>query len=241
MSNSPSAKGVVDLVFLLDVSGSMQECVDAVKGSIGSFINTLAAKNVNNETPVKDWRIKICGYRDQMADGADWFVDNPFVRDVGAVQAQLAAPAMQASGGGDEPESLLDALYKIAKMEQAGVQDGEMSERWRARGSATRVLVFFTDASFKTPMTVPEAAGGGVQDVIAAIMGSRIILCGFVPETEGYMELAAIDRAEINFVASAGENPVEALKALSGDAGGFAKLMQQLAKTVSKSAAVEAC
>lgn len=241
MSSPSSTKGVVDLVFLLDVSGSMQECIDAVKGSIGSFVNTLSSKNANNETPVKEWRIKVCGYRDQESDGDEWFVDNPFVRDVDAIKSQLESQAMQADGGGDEPESLLDALYKIAKMEQAGLQDGEVPDRWRARGAATRVVVFFTDASFKSPMTLPEAAGGGVQDVIAAVMGNRIILCGFVPETEGYMELAAIDRAEINFVATSGENPVEALKALSGDAGGFAKLMQQLAKTVSKSAAVEAC
>lgn len=241
MSNSASSKGVVDLVFLLDVSGSMQECVDAVKGSIGSFINTLSYKNANNDMPVKDWRIKICGYRDHADDPSDWLVDHPFVRDVPALQAQLDAPTMQASGGGDEPESLLDALYKIAKMEQAGVQEGEAPDKWRPRGAATRVVVFFSDASFKTPMTIPEAAGGAVQDVIAAVMGSRLILCGFVPETDGYMELAAADRTEMNFISRGEENPVEALKALSADAGGFAKLMQQLAKTVSKSAAVEAC
>jgi hypothetical protein len=241
MSNSSSSKGVVDLVFLLDVSGSMQECIDAVKGSIGSFINTLSSANANNEMPVKDWRIKICGYRDHADDSNDWFVDHPFVRDVPTLLAQLDAPTMQASGGGDEPESLLDALYKVAKMEQAGAQETDLPDRWRPRGAATRVVVFFTDASFKSPMTIPEGAGGAVQDVIAAVMGSRIILCGFAPETEGYMELATADRTEMNFISREGENPVEALKALSADAGGFVKLMQQLAKTISKSAAVEAC
>ncbi len=219
----------------------MQECIDAVKGSIGSFINTLSSKNANNDMPVKDWRIKICGYRDHEDDPSDWFVDHPFVRDVPTLQAQLGSPTMQASGGGDEPESLLDALYKVAKMEQSGAQEGEMPDRWRPRGAATRVVVFFSDASFKTPMTIQEAAGGAVQDVIAAVMGSRIILCGFAPETEGYLDLAAADRTEMNFISSGGENPVEALKLLSADAGGFAKLMQQLAKTVSKSAAVEVC
>jgi hypothetical protein len=239
--NSSSSKGVIDLVFLLDVSGSMQECIDAVKGSIGSFINTLSGTDANNEVPVKDWRIKICGYRDHADDSTDWFVDHPFVRDVPSLQAQLDAPTMQATGGGDEPESLLDALYKLAKMEQAGVQETELAGKWRSRGAATRVVVFFTDASYKTPMTIPEATGGAVQDVIAAVMGSRIILCGFAPSSEGYMELAAADRTEMNFISNEGENPVEALKRLSDDAGGFAKLMQQLAKTVSKSAAVEAC
>ena len=45
-------KGVVDIVVLLDVTGSMQECIDAVKGSISTFISGLAAKDANNEAPI---------------------------------------------------------------------------------------------------------------------------------------------------------------------------------------------
>ncbi len=107
-------KGVVDIVVLLDVTGSMQECIDAVKGSISTFINELEAKDTNNEAPIKDWRMKICGYRDHQADGDNWFVDNPFVREAAAVQSQLNAANMQAKGGGDEPEwaspGLMDTL-----------------------------------------------------------------------------------------------------------------------------------
>ena len=186
-------KGVVDIVVLLDVTGSMQECIDAVKGSISTFINGLAAKDANNEAPIKDWRMKICGYRDHQANESTWFVDNPFVRDAAAVQAQLGAANMQASGGGDEPESLLDALFKLAKMEQSGVQDAEDGNKWRARGTAARAIIFFTDATFKTPMTIPEAAGGGVPDVITAILANRIILCGFCPEWQGYLDLASAE------------------------------------------------
>lgn len=251
-------KGVVDIVVLLDVTGSMQECIDAVKHSISTFITGLSAKDANNDSPVKDWRIKVCGYRDQLVDPNNWFVDNPFVRDTAAVQAQLSAPNMQASGGGDEPESLLDALFKLAKMEQAGVQDSEDPNKWRARGTAARAIIFFTDATFKTPMTAPEAAGGGVPDVITAILANRIILCGFCPEWQGYLELASADRAEFDFVATAADTQaltglgkpgdeghaamvaaVNALKTKAANATAFTKVMQQLAKTISKSVAVE--
>lgn len=262
MAEEPKkVKGVVDLVILLDVTGSMQPCIDAVKASIGSFITTLSAKDPNNENPVKDWRIKVCGYRDQQANPADWFVDNPFVRDVPSVQAQLSSPTMQAGGGGDEPESLLDALYKLAKMEQSGVQDAEAPDKWRARGTAARIVVFFTDATYKTSMTLPEAAGGGVSDVISALMAAKIVPVGFVPEWPGYLDIAACDPCEMEAyvkvetcpaIANLGKSSAEggdaamqaatdALKALSKDSVGFTKLMKQLVKTVQKSSTVAPC
>jgi hypothetical protein len=258
MAEAPKVKGVVDIAILLDLSGSMQDCIDAVKSSIGSFISGLSASDANNESPVRDWRMKVCGYRDHAHDPTSWFIDNPFVSDVASVQAQLASPAMMASGGGDEPESLLDALYTLAKLDQSGVQDGALPDRWRARGTAARVIIFFTDATFKTPMSIPEAVGGTVDDVITALMANRIILCGFVPDWDGYMDLAAADKAEINLVATRAEMPalaglgkpgeegraamvaaVGALRAKASDANAFQKIMAQLAKTVTKSAAIE--
>lgn len=248
-------KGVVDIVVLLDVSGSMQECIDAVKDSISTFINGLAAKDANNESPIKDWRMKIAGYRDHQHNEATWFVDNPFVKDSAAVQAQLNAPSMQASGGGDEPESLLDALFKLANMEQAGVQDGEDPNKWRARGTAARAVIFFTDATFKAPMTIPEAAGGSISDVITALVANRIILCGFCPEWLGYSDLSGLDQAEIDFYVRISDAPalaglgkpgdegwaamaaaVTALKNKATDAAAFNKIMLQLAKSIKASA-----
>lgn len=253
-------KGVVDIVVLLDVSGSMQECIDAVKGSISTFISGLAAKDANNEGLIKDWRMKIAGYRDHQHNEATWFVDNPFVRDAAAVQAQLSSPTMQASGGGDEPESLLDALFKLAKMEQAGVQDGEDANKWRARGTAARVVIFFTDATFKAPMTIPEAAGAGIPDVITLLLANRIMIVGFCPEWEGYAALATSDSAQFEYIARLSDTPalaglgkpgdegraamsaaVTALKTKAADATAFDKVMVQLAKTLVKTAAIEAC
>ena len=251
-------KGVVDIVVLLDVSGSMQQCIDALKDSISTFINGLAAKDANNESPIKDWRMKIVGYRDHQHNEATWFVDNPFVKDTAAVQAQLSAPNMQASGGGDEPESLLDALFKLVTMEQAGVQDGEDPNKWRARGTAARAVIFFTDATFKTPMTIPEAAGGGISDLITRITASRVILCGFCPQYQGYLDLGTIDRCEFEYIANPSDTPalaglgkpgeeglaamkasVNALKAMASNSTAFTKIMIQLAKTITKSAFVE--
>jgi hypothetical protein len=248
----------VDIVFLLDITGSMQPCIDAVKDSIGDFISTMSSPEANNESPISDWRIKVCGYRDHEHNPDNWFVDKPFVRDLAAVHAHLGAPDMNADGGGDEPESLLDALMMVTRMEASGIQEDEHPSKWRDRGRATRIVIFFTDATFKTPMTLPDVAGGTVDDVINAIMGSRVILCGFVPGWEGYYELASADRAEFDIYVTRDEAPalaglgepgepgraamgaaVDALNAKAKDPSAFRKVMEQLAKTVVKSAAVE--
>lgn len=253
------AKGVVDLVFLLDVTGSMQACIDAVKQSVGRFIEEMTSADANNESAIKDWRIKVCGYRDHERAADTWWVNNPFVRTVPEVQAQISAENMKASGGGDEPESLLDALMLLARMGQPGIQDdAESPDKWRQRGTATRVVVFFSDATFKTPTTLPEQPGATVHDVVNALMGERIVICGFVPEWDGYYDLASADRAEINFVAKKDNTPALAGLGQQGEAGraamnasvaalakvvadptSFHKVMAQLAKTISASAATE--
>src|SRR5918998_406883 len=108
-------KGVADIVFVVDVSGSMAPCIDALRKNIEAFIDSLSQGGPNNAAPVRDWRAKVVGYHDieaAQSEGLPWIVDNPFVRDTGTLKAQLSA--LQAAGGGDEPESLLDALFKIA-------------------------------------------------------------------------------------------------------------------------------
>ena len=212
-------KGVVDIVVLLDVTGSMQKCIDAVKASVATFIGSLSATDANNEAPIKDWRMKIVGYRDHQVSESNWFVDNPFVRDVTAVQTQLSAANMQASGGGDEPKSLLDALFRIANMGESGAQDGDEPGNWRTRGSSARAVIFFTDGTFKTPMTIPEATGANVWDVINALTGNKIILCGFCPEWSGYEELGSLDRAQISWVATLADTPALAGLGKPGDEG----------------------
>ena len=259
MSNAPKVKGVVDVVILLDVSGSMQDCINAVKANISSFITDLGKADANGTALIKDWRMKVCGYRDQACDGDSWFVENPFVRDAASVQAQLDNPSMVAQGGGDEPESLLDALFHLSQTDTAGIQDGEDPLKWRPLGAAKRVIVFFTDATFKTPMTLPEASGGTVLDVITLLQNKKIKVCAFVPEWQGYEDLFGMDGAECHRVATIADAPAlaglgqpgeaglaamkasaAALSALSKNSEGFEKLMRQLAKTLTIEAQVEA-
>lgn len=231
-------KGVADIVFVVDVSGSMAPCIDALRQNIEAFVDSLSRGDANNAAPVKDWRAKVVGYRDidsAESEGLPWIVDNSFVRDTAELKAQLAA--LDANGGGDEPESLLDALYKIATMEATpkGAQTIEAG-KWRYRSDAARVVVVFTDASFKETMGLPEAKGGSLQDVANVVMANRIILSVFAPNFEGYDRLSQIDKSEWEVVEFEGLSPQEALQKFTADPVNFRNTLKQLAASVSRSA-----
>jgi hypothetical protein len=226
------------VVFLIDVSGSMSPIIDALRKNIESFVDSLSSGDVNNAVPVRDWRGKVVGYRDlesSHSEGIEWFEDKPFVRDTAALKAQLAS--LKAQGGGDEPESLLDALYKVATMEAS--QKGAQSEdpgKWRYRSEAARVVVVFTDAPFKETMSIPEAKGGALQDVANVVMANRIILSLFAPNFEGYDRLSQIDKSEWEVVEYEGLNAQEALQKFTADPQNFRTTLKQLAASVSRSA-----
>ena len=231
-------KGVADIVFVVDISGSMAPCIDALRQNIETFVGSLSSGDANNAAPVKDWRAKVVGFRDIEAaesDGLPWIVDNQFVRDPAELKSQLAA--LQANGGGDEPESLLDTLYKVATMEATakGAQTIEPG-KWRYRSDAARVVVVFTDASFKETMSIPEAKGGSLQDVANVVMANRIILSVFAPNFEGYDRLSQIDKSEWEVVEFEGLNAQEALQKFTSDPAHFRTTLKQLAASVSRSA-----
>lgn len=227
MADEPKkVKGVVDFVFLIDATGSMGHLIDALKTNLNTFIDSMIA---DPQSPVRDWRGKVFGFRDAEAD-SEAFVDNPFVsKDVAAIKGQLAA--LRAEGGGDEAESLLDALFKIGSMPQMDKGSQVLDpQKWRYRSDAARVVIVFTDAPFKDRMAIPEAKGGGLEDVINLMHSNRMILSIFAPENECYDKLAETDKSE--YV------PGD-LAEITSKPDNFKKTLLQLAKSVSKSAAVE--
>ena len=227
-------KGVVDIVFLLDATGSMAPCIDALKENIRVFVDSLTVSSGNNVSPVKDWRAKIVGFRDFEADKEPW-LDNPFVRKVDELKDQLTR--LNAEGGGDEPESLLDAIYRVAKMEQS--EKGAPTEdptKWRYRSAAARIVIVFTDASYKEKMAIPEAKGGTIDDVFNAIQEHRIILSIFAPAMPCYDKLSEVDKSEYMAIAVGPEGPQKALAAFTADQANFKETLRQLAASVSKSA-----
>jgi hypothetical protein len=191
-------KGIVDIVFLIDITGAMQPCIDALADNINNIVSYwTGGPDVNTPAMISDLRIKVCGYRDYESDGDLWWVEHPFVaNDVEAVKANLQS--LEAKGGGDEPECLLDGLWKVANMgstEKGAVAD---PEKWRHRHEAARVVIVITDTTYKPACLIPEASGATLDDVANRIVDEKLKLLLYVPEgLECYYELSTINHCEV--------------------------------------------
>ena len=188
MADQDRVKGVADIVFLIDATGSMQPCIDHLKENIKQFFITLTTEDANNSNPVKDWRGKIVGYRDITHDGDKWIESNPFENDMSIIEKQL--DSLEADGGGEEPESLLDALITIAEMEETEKDSTTLDpEKWRYSSSADRTVIIFTDASFHEVTSQPE--GATIDDVILAVLNNNLNMLIFAPETKKCFDMIA--------------------------------------------------
>lgn len=132
----------LDVLFLLDATGSMGDEIDQLKTSVDSI-----ATRVAELEGAPDVRFAMTVYRDR----GDAFVTRTFdfTEDVEAFRAALAE--VRADGGGDYPEALEEALSE-ALTEPA----------WRPAGEAVPLVFLVADAPPQTRRqlgtTYPEAA-----------------------------------------------------------------------------------
>jgi hypothetical protein len=109
--NELRAAYAVDVVFCLDCTGSMRSYLDSAKAAARTFHELLEAKMASKDKAVSQLRVRIVGYRDLGSEGPDAIWASGFFRlpaETGAFEHTLGQ--LQASGGGDEPESALEAL-----------------------------------------------------------------------------------------------------------------------------------
>lgn len=241
MESSSKIKGVCDIVFLVDTTGSMAPAINDLKNNIKTFFKKLSSPSGNDVAIVKDWRARVIGYRDVKADGDQWYIDNMFTRDMHDIEKQL--DNLVAEGGGDEPESLLDALYKVAKFGSTSkFAQEEDNAKWRYRSEAARIVIVFTDASYHDTTSCSEAPNLGWEDIANVLMQEKIRLSIYAPQMNCYDNLSQIDKCEympIEFDPDIPHDAVNKLRDFTSDTENFQKTLEQLAKTVSVSAVAE--
>jgi hypothetical protein len=127
----------VDIVFVIDITGSMTPVLDEVKAGAMTFHDRLMATMAEKDKHVSSLRVRVVAYRDYYDNPTDALFHTPFFRlpeDGPHLHHYLSA--VTAGGGGDEPESGLEAL---------GVA---MASDWeRGMDRRRHVVVVFTDAS----------------------------------------------------------------------------------------------
>jgi Mg-chelatase subunit ChlD len=143
-ARSPARRAQLDLVFLIDATGSMADEIGKLKATLQTIATDVA------QLPSRpDLCFGLVAYRDR----TDQFLvrSHDLTNDLNAFQGVLNA--LQAAGGGDYPEAMNEALHETVH-----------NLSWRGDG-ATRMVVLIADAP-------PHLDYGGPQyddDMMAAL------------------------------------------------------------------------
>jgi hypothetical protein len=106
-------------------------------------------------------------------------VSNPFVsNDLDGLRAQLGN--IQCLGGGDEPESLLDALDFVCSLPEVENNESPDEESWRHATDSERIVLLYTDATFH-PTTLDRSATA--SDITKKLTKKKLQLWMLRPDT----------------------------------------------------------
>jgi len=177
-------KPKIDVVFVLDTTGSMSGLIQTAKEKIWSIATTMASAQ---QTP--EIRIGLVGYRDRGDAYVTKVVD--LSDDLDSVYATLMD--FQADGGGDGPESVNEALY-----------DAVHNISWSHDDQAYQVIFLVGDApphmdynEVRYPEIVASAAEKGIV--------VNTIQCGDMALTvEPWTQIAALSNGSFFQVEQAG-------------------------------------
>jgi hypothetical protein len=196
--SSLSSRGVsysVDIVFCIDVTGSMDPILDAVKANALGFYDDVQTNLVAKGKNVAQLRVRVVAFRDLFADGDAAIEESPFyaLPDDRAHFSEFVG-GLTAEGGGDAPESGLEAVALA------------IASPWTRTGDRRRqVIVLWTDqpAHPLDPSLVPADLRSRVPADFSAltdaweddqgVMGSsskRLIL--FAPDGPGWSDISSV-------------------------------------------------
>ncbi len=203
----PEERPQIEVVFVLDTTGSMGGLIDAAKEKIWSIATTMAS--ANNAPHIK---IGLVAYRDR---GDDYVTQvTPLSEDLDQVYARLMD--YQAGGGGDAPESVIAGLTRAVN--DAG---------WSQRDGVYRVVFLVGDAPPQNYGDEPSI------DEVARLAASRglivnTIRCGTSTATQAvWQQIAGVTQGEYFSVGQQGD----ALAIATPFDAGLAELSAQIDAT----------
>ena len=174
----------VDVVFVLDTTGSMGGLIATAKEKIWSIATTMASAQ---QAP--DIRIGLVAYRDRGDAYVTRVVD--LNSDLDSVYATLMD--FQAEGGGDTPESVNEALY-----------DAVHNMSWTQQDQAYKVVFLVGDAPPHmdyNEVRYPEIVASALEKGIVV----NTIQCGEIPTAvEPWTQIAKLGNGEFFQVEQAG-------------------------------------
>jgi hypothetical protein len=194
----PAPRGLsyaVDIVFCIDVTGSMAPIIDAVKANALRFYDDVQTNLTDKGKNVDELRVRVIAFRDFAADGEAALQESPFFR-LPAEQSGFSdfVSELRPEGGGDAPESGLEAVALA------------VNSPWTSRGDRRRqVVVVWTDAPAQPldPAIVPAELQERVPADFSALTdlwedaqgplgpsSKRLIL--FAPDGPGWSDISGV-------------------------------------------------
>jgi len=180
-----SEQSTVEVMFVLDTTGSMGGLISAAKEKIWSIANTLSSAD-----PAPDIKMGLVGYRDR----GDQYITivTKLSDDLDKVYSDLIQ--FQANGGGDGPESVNQAL-----------NDAVIKAEWNLDASVYRVIFLVGDA----PPHMDYNDDVKFQDTCRVAAKKNIIIntiqCGNMGGTkEVWQEIAKLGKGDFFQVAQSG-------------------------------------
>lgn len=174
----------IDIVFVLDTTGSMSGLIQTAKEKIWSIATTMASAQ-----PTPEIRIGLVGYRDRGDQYVTKVVD--LSDDLDSVYAALMD--FEAGGGGDTPESVNQALY-----------DAVHHMSWSEGEQAYQVVFLVGDAPPHmdyNEVRYPEIVASALEKGIVI----NTIQCGEMPTTVGpWTQIASLGQGSFFQVEQAG-------------------------------------
>jgi hypothetical protein len=206
----PAPRGLnyaVDIVFCVDVTGSMTPILDQVKANALRFYSNVQSNLTAKGKTIDELRVRVVAFRDIVADGDAALQESPFF-ELPAEAAGFSdfVNGLVAEGGGDAPASGLEALALA------------MTSPWTTRGDRRRqVIVVWTDqpAHALDASVLPPPLTGRVPADFSALtdlwedpqgpLGSsskRLIL--FAPDGPGWSDISGVWENVVHHPSKAG-------------------------------------
>jgi Mg-chelatase subunit ChlD len=148
--NILKSKRSADIMFVLDCTGSMKGEIEAIKDTIMDFADTIQSEGIRVRVGLVEFRDRLNREEHRVIN----FDGEPFTANPTLFRSEVAK--LQAGGGGDEPESSLDAI--LLALNQPFTT------------GANKVIVLVTDA----PPHIPDKDAQSIEQVVQAISNAQI-------------------------------------------------------------------
>ena len=136
-----SISGNVDIVYCIDATADMQNCFNTIK-KVSKHLHTDIVKALAERARrVEQLRVKVIAFRDFCYDDDDALTQSRFFNlPDETVECEKFIDGIRAFGGGDIPDSALEALHLAinSELDTSDIQDGAIKR--------LHVIVLFTDA-----------------------------------------------------------------------------------------------